>query len=323
MVFSGHPAVSVIVPCYRVSDVVGEALDSLRAQTFQDFETIVVASNDPEDTAELERALLPYIHDVTLIKQTKKGLADARNLGILASRAPLIALLDGDDRWKPNYLEVQTDYLKRHPEVDVVYANAVLFGRTAWAGRTFRDLCPSRGEATLCNMLRATCRVMVAVTMRRQALVDVGMFDGDLLWAEDYDLWLRMTKAGHKIGYHDEILVEYRLRREGALTGDGLGNVNGVLGVLAKFLRRDDLAGEEREAALEAVRQYQANLDLILGRKALYRNSGKEAALHLTKANAVLKNPRMRMALILLRFAPWLLYRLVHSRYRTEYEFLH
>lgn len=319
---SDAPAVSVIVPCYRVTAFIAETLESLRAQTFRNFETIVVASNDAGDNTELERALAPYRDEVVFIKQKKHGLGDARNAGILAARAPLLALLDGDDRWKRNYLEVQTGYLEQHPNVDVVYPNAVMFGETTWTGRIFRDVFPSRGEVTLRSLLRGECRVTISVTARRQALLDVGMFDGELRWAEDYDLWLRMAKAGHKIAYHDQVLLEYRLRR-GALSSDKLNSPRAAVTVLNKLLQRGDLSAEEREAALNALRDYQATIDLILGRTALYRKDGQGAIFHLRKANETLKNRRVQAAILSLRVAPWLLYRLVRYHHKTEYDFLH
>jgi glycosyltransferase involved in cell wall biosynthesis len=82
-----EPAVSVIVPCYRVTEYIREALDSLRAQTFRNFETIVINDGCP-DTANLERALEPYRGEIVYIKQENTGLSGARNSGIKAARAP-------------------------------------------------------------------------------------------------------------------------------------------------------------------------------------------------------------------------------------------
>jgi glycosyltransferase involved in cell wall biosynthesis len=109
------PAVSVVIPCYKVTAFIADALDSARAQTFRNFETIVVNDGCP-DTANFERALAPYQDEIRYIKQENRGVGGALNTGILAARAPLIALLSGDDIWKPNYLEYQVDYLEKHPE---------------------------------------------------------------------------------------------------------------------------------------------------------------------------------------------------------------
>src|ERR1700692_783320 len=111
------PAVSVIVPAYKVTDFIAKTLDSLRSQTFRDFETIVVNDGCP-DSENLERVLEPYRGEIVYIRQENQGLAGARNTAIKAARAPLVGLLDSDDAWEPDYLEVQTKFLAEHPQVD-------------------------------------------------------------------------------------------------------------------------------------------------------------------------------------------------------------
>src|SRR5208283_4207726 len=99
------PQVSVIMPAYRVSAYIKDAVDSVLAQTFQDFELIVVNDGCP-DTEALERVLGPYRSRIVYLKLEKNvGLASARNAGIQASHSPYIALLDADDIYEPNYLE--------------------------------------------------------------------------------------------------------------------------------------------------------------------------------------------------------------------------
>src|SRR5919198_1434145 len=93
------PAVSVIIPAYRVTQYIAEALDSVLAQTFTDYETIVINDGCPETVA-LERVLEPYRERIIYLKQENRGPGAARNAGILAARSPLIALLDADDVWE-------------------------------------------------------------------------------------------------------------------------------------------------------------------------------------------------------------------------------
>jgi hypothetical protein len=150
----------------------------------------------------------------------------------------------------------------------------------------------------------------------------MGMFDPELRAGEDWDLWLRLAKAGHKIAYHDEILYRYRLRK-GALTSDRLNLPKLNIKVLTKLLAREDLTTEERRLAEKALRDDEAQLSLTQGKIALYAGNRKDALFHLQRANAVIRNRRVGAALLLLRVAPWVLYRLVHRRYATEYQFLH
>lgn len=148
------------------------------------------------------------------------------------------------------------------------------------------------------------------------------MYDSDLRSAEDWDLWLRMAKAGYKLAYHDRVLYRYRLR-EGSLSSDKLGLSRAGIAVLNKFLKFKDLTDEERQLALRALRDYQAQLSFILGRIATYRGNRCEAICHLTQANEVMQKWRVTAAILILRVAPWLLYRIIHRLYTTEFEFLH
>src|SRR6516164_2277583 len=113
------PAVSIIIPCYNVSDYIREALESVRAQTFRDFETIIVNDGCPDST-NLERILESYRSEIVYIRQENRGIAAARNAAIGVARAPLIALLDGDDAWDPHYLETQIELFRANPDADVV-----------------------------------------------------------------------------------------------------------------------------------------------------------------------------------------------------------
>jgi glycosyltransferase involved in cell wall biosynthesis len=306
-----------------VTEYIREALDSLRAQTFRNFETIVINDGCP-DTANLERALEPYRGEIVYIKQENTGLSGARNSGIKAARAPLIALLDADDAWEPNYLEAQTGILRAHPEIDVLYPNAVYFGAGAgsWSGRKFMDMLPSAGDATFQSILSGQCAVFVGVAARREKLLRVGLFDPELRSAEDLDLWLRLARAGAKFGYHRQTLARYRLRA-GSLSDDRVAVGRAALCVYRKLLGANPITEEERRGLQDAIRRQEAQIDFGLGRKALYAGNRDEALRRLTRANETLNSRRLRAAIVMLRIWPGLLYRLIHYRYPTESIFLH
>jgi glycosyltransferase involved in cell wall biosynthesis len=320
-----QPAVSVIVPCYNVTEYIPEALDSLRAQTFRNFEAILINDGCP-DTANLERALEPYRSEIVYIKQENAGPAGARNRGIKAARSPLIALLDADDVWEPNYLEVQTGILRAHPEVDVLYPNAVYFGAGAgsWSGRKFMDMFPSAGDPTFQRILSGQCAVFVGVTARREALLRVGLldFDPELSSVEDLDLWLRLAKAGAKFSYHHQPLARYRIRA-GSLSDDKVALARAAIRVYHKLLGANHVTEEERRGLQRAIRIQDAMIEFGLGRKALYACHRDEALRRLTLANKVLNKNELRAAILILRVWPELLYKFIHNRYPTEHAFLH
>lgn len=315
------PAVSVIVPAYKVTRFIAETLDSLRAQTFRDFETIVVNDGCP-DSANLERVLEPYRGEIVYICQQNQGLAGARNTAIKAARAPLVALLDSDDSWEPDYLEVQTRFLAEHPQTDVVSPNAYFTGDTLFPGKTFTDLFPLRGEITFRSLLARDNQIFVGVTARREAILRAGLFDPALHSAEDLDLWLRMAYGGARFSCHDRPLVRYRARPE-SLSNDPIWIANHVLQVYQKLSGVLDLNAEDRLVLEAAIHRSEAILDFSLGKKALYAGRYQEAQERLGRANDVLRSRKVYFALVALRIAPGLFHKLVRWRSPTEYEFLH
>src|SRR6266702_399564 len=105
------PAVSVIIPAYNVARYIGETLESVLAQTFTDYEVIVVNDGSP-DTEEFERAIEPYLSRIRYLKQENRGASVARNTGLQAAGGEFIAFLDADDLWLPNYLEAQMKFIR-------------------------------------------------------------------------------------------------------------------------------------------------------------------------------------------------------------------
>ena len=187
------PLVSVIIPAYDVADFIGEALDSVFAQTFTDYEVIVINDGSP-DTPKLEQALAPYMSRIVYLKQENRGVSAARNSGISAARGSLIAFLDGDDVWLPNYLEVQVKRIQADPTIDVLYPNVLMFGGSSESGEEFMTICPSSGEVTFERLLLQECNVSNCSIARKETLVRAGMFDESLRSVEDFDLWLRVIK---------------------------------------------------------------------------------------------------------------------------------
>ncbi|MBS0182814.1 MAG: glycosyltransferase [Nitrospira sp.] len=191
--FTRTPKVSVIVPTYNRPDRLRAALASLAAQTYQDFEVIVV--NDAGCDVEFIVAACADRHRITTITHGRNcGLAATRNSGLRAAKGIYIAYLDDDDRYLPNHLETLVGYLDRR-EYRVAYTDAwrvqerqsdsgyVETGRDVPYSHDFRptDLLVSNYFPVLCAMHDRAC------------LDDVGLFDESLFAHEDWDLWIRMA----------------------------------------------------------------------------------------------------------------------------------
>lgn len=315
------PSVSVIIPAYKVTHFIADTLDSLRAQTFRDFETIVVNDGCPDST-NLEQVLEPYRGEIVYIRQENQGLAGARNTAIQASRAPLVALLDSDDSWEPDYLEVQTGFLSENPQTDVVSPNALYFGETVSPGQTMTDFFPTRDDVTFRSLLARDSRIFVGVMARREAILRAGSFDPALRSAEDLDLWLRMTHAGARFSHHNKILVRYRVRPD-SLSSDPVWITNHVLKVYRKLSETLELNATDRACLQDAIDREEATLEFYMGKKALYAGRNQEAQERLARANRVLRSHKVTFSLLALRIAPGLFHKWVRWRNPTEYTFLH
>ena len=186
------PLVSVIVPAYNVAEYIGDALNSVLAQTFTDHEIIVINDGSP-DTEALEKVLAPYMSRIVYLKQENRGVSAARNTGIKAARGSLIAFLDGDDSWLPHYLEVQVPRIQADPTIDVLYPNVVMFGDSSEAGEEFMTICPSNGEVTFERLLLQECNVSNCSIARRETILRAGLFDESLRSVEDFDLFSQTT----------------------------------------------------------------------------------------------------------------------------------
>src|SRR6185503_3382392 len=121
------PAVTVVIPVYNSARYISQALDSVKAQTFTDYEVIVV-NDGSDDREELERIINAHPLPVIYISQENKGVSAARNAAIRRARGEFYAQLDADDQWTPDYLAVQLGILKQNPDVTLVYPNATIIG---------------------------------------------------------------------------------------------------------------------------------------------------------------------------------------------------
>ena len=309
------------MPVYNVTAYIADALNSLRAQTFRDFETIVVNDGCP-DTENLEKMLAPYRDEIIYVKQPNAGVASARNAALKAAKGEMVALLDPDDIWEPEYLEVQTGILDEHQEFDIVYPDAVFFGDTPWEGRTIMEVFPPAGEVTFRKLASLECRVFVGVTARRDVVLRAGPFDTNLRSAEDLDLWLRLARMGARFTYHKRRLVRYRSRHD-SLSHDSIALSQSVLQVYRKLLQLPDLSAEERALFQKLLQENEAGLDFLLGKRALYAGRNREAAERIGRANRVIRKPKLSILLLAIRFTPQILQNYIHRRHRTEFSFLH
>lgn len=300
------PQVSVIIPAYRVTGYIAEALDSVFGQSFQNFDVFVVNDCCP-DTEALERVLGPYRSRINYLKLEKNsGPSAARNAAIIAAKAPYLALLDADDLWEPSYLETQLKRLQKDPTIDVLYCDGRLFGSPADEGRLLMDLNPSRGAVTYESLMNLECTVLVSVMAKREIFLKAGLFEADRRRAEDFDLWLRVVKAGGRIAYHRDVLVRSR-RRDDSASANEAAMLEADIEVAAKAKRIFALTERERTVTDRQMRLWQGRLDILRGKEALKAGRMEDAAKHFHDAYTCFKSPKLAVVAGMARVAPGLL----------------
>jgi O-antigen biosynthesis protein len=212
------PRVSVVIPTYNHAAFVQKTLDSVFAQTFTDYEVIVVNDGSPDNTGELLKPLA-QAGKLTLITQPNAGQGAARNRGIAAARGEFIALLDDDDLWPTDKLTWQVAVLEKNPQAAVVYGFPDPIDDADqptepkdWYG----NVLPWPWQAPSGNLWRALCDRCWLVSpgqalVRKNALDTLdGPFDTSLKGTDDWDIWIRLA-AHWEILFEERAALRYRL----------------------------------------------------------------------------------------------------------------
>lgn len=295
------PAITVVIPAYGMAHLVGEALTSLQAQSFTAWEAVVVDDGAPDDVA---GAVAAFAHDtrIRLLRTDNGGVAVARNRGIAAARAPLIALLDGDDVYEPDYLARMAAAIESDPKLGFVSCDATYFGTASRLGRRFSEFCPQIPPITLESVLLRTFNMFTACMIRLTALDAIGGYDPLLRTAEDLDLWIRLLEAGWQAAYVPEALVRYR-RRAQSLSSDSLGLLR-MTGIVYEKAR-DRLAGKPEQAVAARMAEETAREIRWEEGELLVRSGQIAAGLALLHDSGVEgRSLRWRIAMPLMRMLP-------------------
>lgn len=230
--------VDVVIPTYNSVDFLPEAVESVFAQTHQDWRLHVVDDGSTDGTPDYLRSLGD--DRVEYIRKDNGGPSSARNAGIRASGSPYVALLDADDRWYPHKLEAQLELIQRAPDVALVHGfqhTVDIEGRVV--GTIEHDL---RGRVF--NRLLAGNFVTGGdsmVLLRRAALDRVGVFREDLIVGEDWELWLRLAREcafDYVPDYLAAIRLHAGLQSDSELVAENLVRAYFVIGRATPLRRR-------------------------------------------------------------------------------------
>ncbi|HRI02746.1 MAG TPA: glycosyltransferase family 2 protein [Pyrinomonadaceae bacterium] len=304
-VFDTPPKISVVIPAYNNADVIAETLDSVVGQKFREHEIIVVNDGSP-DTEAFERAIRNHLEEIIYIRQRNQGAGPARNTAIEHARGDIIAFLDGDDVWLPDFLASQYVHMNRNG-LDMVYCDAMLIGMNSALRRTFMETAPSVGPADFNAILDLRCNVITSGVMaKKEFILKAGMFETERVRAHDFHLWLRMAKAGAKIGYQQKPLLKYRVETSG-LSGDSISRVERERDAFVRVMNTIELDEEQRDIATRRIAGLEADLAVEQGKSYLLSGNYREAALAFRVANRHRRSLKLSAIALAARLAPSLL----------------
>ncbi len=200
------PKISIIMGVYNSENSVVPAIESIKHQTFEDWECIICDDGSIDNTSiTLDNCTKDDARFILIRNETNRGLSVSLNRCIGMARGEYLARQDADDVSMPSRLEEQVHFLDKFPDVSVVGTFAELFGESGKWGELKHPENPKNTD-----WIKGACVVHASVMMRRQDIEEVGCYDEKALRVEDYELWAKLIGKGHGISTIPKLL--YRIR---------------------------------------------------------------------------------------------------------------
>ena len=201
--------VSIVIPCYCQAQFLAQAIESVLAQTHGSFELIVVDDGSPDGTSAVAGVFAADDRRVRVFRQENRGLAGARNAGLAQAHGDFVVFLDADDVLLPNALASGLAALRAHPKAAFAAGRFEFMGYFRESLENPDDIGRIDGDPYTA-LLRVNQIAVPAMVMYRRAIFEkVGVFDASVTPAEDYDLYLRITRT-HSICTHEAVVARYR-----------------------------------------------------------------------------------------------------------------
>lgn len=200
------PTVSVVIPTYNRAELLKRAINSVLRQTFEDFELIVVddasSDNTPEVVESIKDGRIQYVR-----LEKNSGGPVARNTGIKKARGRFIALLDDDDEWLPNRLELQIEKFESlEKDVGVVYGGFYYVSQDT--GEIIGKRLPRYRGDVYTHLLKENFIGSPTLLIQRECFKKAGLFDPELKSSQDWDMWLRIARY-YKFDYVPAVVAKY------------------------------------------------------------------------------------------------------------------
>jgi len=244
------PKITVLMPAYNVAPYIGKAIESVLAQTFTDFELLIINDGSTDCT----EVIINTFKDprIRLINQTNQGVASALNLGLLNAKADLIARFDADDVCFPHRLERQYRFLMNNPDHLVVGSNVRYIDMNGEYVYTWRILAHSDEEIR--KLVYSTCPLIHSATLFwKKPVLDAGSYNTNAHAFEDHLLWSRLLQYGKACNL-DEVLMNVRLS-PGSVSIDEKWRTRRFREIKAESLRKGSPTEEEGNELLKILNE--------------------------------------------------------------------
>src|SRR6201988_5333431 len=275
------PLISVIIPTYNRRRWIGECLDSVKAQTYKNVETLVIDDCSTDGTVEWLHATPDYTFAKVHVQRKNGGASIARNAGIAMAQGELITFIDSDDLLAPNHIEKAVAAFNAEGNIGLFACDSTIIdseGQVLFGGRTWHQIQSELRNHPIQSGFRSLSNVFEfshcfpGFTLPKAVFEKVGYFDQSIFPMDDYDLSLRVAGAGYGVYYCNEPLT---LRREH--TGQCSGVANSIdtcrkqMRALHAALQRNPELWNDSSAIKQ--RLASAKLELALSRM----NAGEKA----------------------------------------------
>lgn len=287
------PRVTVIIPAYNSSATIEATIASVVAQAFDDWEIVVGDDASTDDTAELARATDSR---VTVVSGSENGgPAAGRNLAVGAASGELLAFLDADDRWLPEYLERQVGLydaaIAGRRRVGIVACDAYVEDADGARHGTHAERAGSLTEPITLDRLLEGNPIFVSAVAPRALVTGLGGFSTETWGSEDHDLWLRIVEQGYEVAVNPQPLAIYR-EAEGSVSASLVGMARTSQTTYRRALERGNLTPRQARAARRNLRMQEAIETLERRAQGEGPGLGELARAALAMAAYVLAHPR-------------------------------
>lgn len=214
-----NPAVSVIMPAYNASRYLPESIESVLAQTFDDFELLIIDDGSTDNTAEIAHHYCQQDKRVKLFSQPNQGVSFTRNKGTDLTNSKLIAFIDADDKWFSDKLACHINHFNVNADLGISFARVEFLTPD---GKHTGQISSSRlSQLQPQHFLYENPTITVSnLVVRREIFQEIGNFDQKMNYAEDLDFLLRVVCSGRwKIEGINKVLMGYRTS-EGGLSSN-------------------------------------------------------------------------------------------------------